>query len=318
MESRREFLKSGMFFAAAGTFGAGLASCPSPGRDAATRFDDSLSVLISDLHVGGTAYCGKYQEPKLQAVVAAILAMDPLPRNVVCFGDIAWTAGWRLDYQRSKPILQRLVDAGIRLSMTMGNHDRRSHFLESWPEYAKSSPVPGRIASVVPLAHADIVLLDALKGGDDRGEREMGPVEGSIGPEQFEWFKEWMGKAKRPFFLGTHQCSDLDEGKALIDAMAQHPLAAGWLHGHDHMWLSWSRAAWRRRRMIPILTLPSTGHWGDIGYVLFRTTPDMAVAELVQSDYFFSTPVPAEKRPRMWDLRIEDNRGSRMRFSLNG
>ena len=72
-------------------------------------YDDSLTVLISDPHVGGTSYCQKYQADRLRKVVGEILAMDPLPRRVLCFGDLAWTAGWRLDYQFSKPILQPLM-----------------------------------------------------------------------------------------------------------------------------------------------------------------------------------------------------------------
>ena len=308
---RREFIKFGGLFAAAG-----VAGCRSLFTASAKDYDDSLTVFISDLHVGGTERSDKYQESALRRAVAEILRMDPLPRRVVCFGDIAWLTGLRPDYQRSKPILQQLVDAGIDLKMTMGNHDRRSTFLELWPEYAKSSPVPGRIVSVIPLQHADLVLLDALKGSDDRGERDMGPVDGTIDPAQLEWFESWVAQAKRPFFIGTHQCSDLRlEGKSLAQRTLKSPFAAGWIHGHDHRWAQDFRIeSWRSTRTLPILTLPSTGHWGDIGYVRFRTSPGQALAELVQYDFYFPKPVEASKRPASWDLWVADNRDKKMHF----
>ena len=304
--SRRGFLGGAAAFAAAG--------CRSMFSGSASDYDESLSVLISDLHVGGTSYCQKYQEGRLRKVVAEILAMDPLPKRVLCFGDVAWTAGWRLDYQRSKPILQMLVDAGVDLKITMGNHDRRSHFLESWPEYAVSSPVPGKIVSVVPLADADFVLLDTLKGDDNRGERQMGPVEGVLDGAQLEWLEDWMRKARRPFFLGAHHFDDLCvEGKGILARMCEaSPYATAWVHGHAHSWRSVARvASWRQPRMLQVLTLPSTGHWGDIGYVTFRTSPDGACAQLHQDDFFFSTP---EGRPPFWRHRVAENDGAKAHF----
>ena len=312
--NRRDFVRLGGLFAAASAGG-----CRTLFTASAGDYDENLTVFISDLHVGGTETSGKYQESALRRAVAEILSMDPLPRRVVCFGDIAYLTGLAPDYRRSKPILQQLVDAGIDLKMTMGNHDRRSAFLESWPEYAKSSPVPGRIVSVIPFPQADLILLDALKGADDRGERDMGPVDGTIDPAQLEWFEKWIAQAKRPFFIGTHQCSDLRlEGKSLAQRTLASPFAAGWIHGHDHQWVQEFRIeSWRSTRTLPVLTLPSTGHWGDIGYVLFRTSPGQAVAELVQNDFYFPKPVDdLAKRPAAWDLRVADNRGRKMHFKL--
>ena len=310
--SRRGFL-GGALAAFAATGG-----CRSFFSGAPRDYDDSLTVLISDLHVGGTSYCQKYQEGRLQKVVAEILAMDPLPRHVLCFGDVAWTAGWRLDYQRSKPILKLLVDAGIDLKITMGNHDRRSHFLESWPEYATTSPVPGKIVSVVPLADADFVLLDTLKGTDSRGEREMGPVDGILDGAQLEWLEDWMKKAHRPFFLGAHHFDDLRiEGKGIITRMYDaSPYATAWIHGHAHIWRSGARVAgWSGARMLQVLTLPSTGHWGDIGYVTFRTSPKGACAQLHQDDFYFNTP---DGRPPFWRSRIAENDGAKVHFAFRG
>ena len=106
----------------------------------ACRHDASLVALISDLHINGLkaefpAHC--YEEECLRKTVAAILALDPLPANVVCFGDIAYHWGQPEDYPLVASILKPLEDAGIKLTLGMGNHDRRDNFLAQWPEYAK-------------------------------------------------------------------------------------------------------------------------------------------------------------------------------------
>ena len=61
-------------------------------------FDESLAVFLSDVHVNGLEELdGKKISPMarnyLAATVAEILRMNPLPRNVFIFGDLAHAAG---------------------------------------------------------------------------------------------------------------------------------------------------------------------------------------------------------------------------------
>ena len=307
---RRGFLRE----MAGASVTATLAGCATSAATA--RFDNALSVFISDLHIGGANPKLDYTHDKLTRVVDEILAMRPLPARVVCFGDIALSYGLAADYATSKPMLQRLVDAGIELYLTMGNHDRRSNFLKYWPAYGKDQQVPGRFARVISLGDADIVLLDTLKGTDTRGERDMGPVEGTIDPAQLKWFEDFVAKAKRPFFVGSHQFRDLYiDGEKPIARAAKSNFFSGWIHGHDHSWCSSPHvASWKQRLIFPVLTLPSTGLWGDIGYVIFRTDAEGATASLVQSDFFFNTPTAHVPRPRYWDVRTRENQGRTMRF----
>ena len=273
-------------------------------------------MFISDLHVGGANPTYGYTHEKLTHVVDEILAMRPLPTRVVCFGDIGLSYGLEADYAASKPMLQRLVDAGIALHLTMGNHDRRSNFLKYWPEYGKNQLVSGRFTSVVSLGTADLVLLDTLKGSDTRGEKDMGPVEGTIDPAQLKWFEDFVAQAQRPFFVGSHQFRDLYiNGAKPIARAAKSDFFSGWIHGHDHAWCSDFRVtSWKNRTIAPVLTLPSTGLWGDIGYVVFRTDADGATASLVQNDFFFNTPAAHVPRPHYWDVRMRENQGRTMRF----
>lgn len=281
--------------------------------------DDNLSVFISDLHVGGANKDLAYTGPRLEKVVDEILAMSPRPKRVVCFGDIALSYGLAADYAASRPTLKRLEAAGIDLHLTMGNHDRRSGFLKYWPEYGERALVPGRFAQVISLGSADLVLLDTLKGSDDRAEDSMGPVEGTIDPAQLSWFDKFVSEAKRPFFVGSHQFRDLFiDGEKPISRAAKSEFFSGWIYGHDHSWCpDLSVASWRRHLICPTLALPSTGLWGDIGYVVFKTDSTGATASLVQSDFYFQTPTAHAVRPRQWDVRTRENQGKSVRFALN-
>ena len=299
------------FIAMAAATGAGCNSLWMAGGQ-----DDSLSVFISDLHVGGANKKLEYTGPRLEKVVDEILAMSPRPKRVVCFGDIALSYGLAADYAASRPILKRIEAAGIDLHLTMGNHDRRSSFLKYWPEYGEKPLVPGRFTQVISLGSADLVLLDTLKGADDRAENSMGPVEGTIDSAQLAWFEKYVSGAKRPFFVGSHQFRDLYiDGEKPIARAAKSEFFSGWIYGHDHSWCpDVSVASWGKHLICPTLALPSTGLWGDIGYVVFKTDADGATAELVQSDFYFQTPTAHAVRPRLWDVRTRENQGKKMRF----
>ena len=302
------------FIAGALCVGAGVAGCRSLSRTDGP--DENLSVLISDLHVGGVNKKFAYTKPRLEKVVDEILAMRPLPKRVICFGDVGLSYGLAADYAASRPILQRLVDAGVDLHLTMGNHDRRSAFLQYWPEYGQHALVPGRFTQVVSLGSADLVLLDTLKGTDDRAENDMGPVEGTIDPAQLAWFETFVAEAKRPFFVGSHQFRDLYiEGAKPIARAAKSAFFSGWIYGHDHSWCpDIAVASWGKRRIYPTLALPSTGLWGDIGYVVFRTDADGATAKLAQRDFYFPTPTAHAVRPRFWASRVQENQDKSTRF----
>ena len=82
----------------------------------------------------------------------------------------------------------------------------------------------------------------------------------------------------------------------------------------------WHHEGWGKdAREFRTLCLPSTGHWGDIGYVVFRTSPGRAVAELYQDDYFFPSPPGPGKwspdvRSPVWDRIVAENRGQTMHW----
>ena len=99
-------------------------------------FDDSLAVFLADSHVCDDAVLSRwaYTCDELDRRIAEVLAMHPLPRNVVVFGDLVLDTGKARDYDAVRRKLRLLVDAGIRLTLGVGNHDRRLPFWDAFPE----------------------------------------------------------------------------------------------------------------------------------------------------------------------------------------
>ena len=95
------------------------------------RFDEDAVILISDMHVLPNGHTPDY----LTRVVNEILAMNPLPRNVIGLGDLANLYGHVEDYECARQLFAPLEEAGINLTLGMGNHDRRENFARVFPDF---------------------------------------------------------------------------------------------------------------------------------------------------------------------------------------
>lgn len=266
-------------------------------------YDENLVALLSDTHIPGTN-ASEYQRHEMAKTVADILTLRPLPKNLIIFGDFAYLVGLKDDYAAAKKLIEPLVSADIQITIAMGNHDRREPFLEIFPEYAKTTKVPGRIVSIVPTPHADFIMLDTC---------QEGPVEGKLSAEQNAWLAETLKTSPKPVFVGSHHpLEEIGIGKML----ANSPSVVGYIHGHDHRWLkTWIMRSWSSQYRLRTLCLPSTGHWGDIGYTLLRLQPDRCVAELRQRDFFFPKPAAKpQEAPPEWAINVAENRNQTCTF----
>jgi len=165
--------------------------------------DENLSVFFSDIHISGENIPGQptYQNQILDKAIDQVLAMRPRPKRVVVFGDIALWEGFPEDYAVAVRKLRRITDAGIELTVTTGNHDRRRVMSAAFPEQLAKSPVPGRFASVVDLGTCDLLLLDIEPFSS---KSAWNNVYGTVDKGQFDWVIETARTAKRPFLLGAH------------------------------------------------------------------------------------------------------------------
>ncbi|MBR3223047.1 MAG: metallophosphoesterase [Kiritimatiellae bacterium] len=305
--TRRGFLTAAGGMVASTAVPAFAKDRPAAFRKGARRFDPSFVALISDLHVNGLkdevpTHC--YEEVCFRKTVDAILALDPLPANVVCFGDIAYHWGQPEDYPLVASLLKPLTDAGIKLTLGMGNHDRRDNFLAQWPEYAKTSPVPGRIVSKVELPHVDLLMLDTLNALEVEKKKPSKP--GELDNAQREWLRETLKAATKPVLTCAHHKPNEDKVK-LAKLLLESVACKGHIHGH---WHKWARDAmhdgWNPQHVKPYVGLPSTGHWGDIGFATMRTFPDRVEITNHQDDFFF-TGGPGDGQPMRDDIVREQN-----------
>lgn len=282
-----------------------------PKRDK-RRVDPSKVVLISDIHICGEFKDGKpfkypYNPTSLNLRIDEILALKPLPANVIVFGDVAWDYGLEEDYRYAAKLLKPLEEAGIKVTLALGNHDRRAPFFKVFPEYAQTTPVPGRAVSVVSLPDVDIVMLDSLAELPDLKPKQKTTVSGHVDDAQIAWLKEYLAKADRPVILGSHH--PLKEMPALSDVITGSEKVAGYIYGHNHMWNK-GVAILRPRKgthMVPTIGLPAT-FYGDIGFAVMTADAKGATLEFTSQGFWWPQPVenpPAEWLQRQKDLKNE-------------
>ena len=321
--NRREFVKG---FATASAALVGFGGCAMMPGFGLLRKDKSLIAILSDCHVGNWN-SPEYQGVKFAECIARVLALDPLPSKMFVLGDLAYLWGRKEDYELSRRLLQPVIDAGIEITIGMGNHDRRENFLERWPEYADRSPVPGRIVSKVHGVHFDYIMADTL---DQPTETDKWITPGTLDDSQREWLKAECAAAKRPLLVMAHHpagelgvpgkgdtsVSAREFGSLIMGTKDEPTSCCGYIHGHDHRWyVTRSLRSWGEGRIGQTAALPSTGHWGDIGYCLLREHPDRAELSLIQYDYFSPAPPSADATPNpAWQAIVRDNDGKRCTF----
>ncbi len=276
-----------------------LAACAAAGAAGDVPLDQNLVALFADLHITTDAK-NPHQREGFSTCVRDVLALNPRPAHVLFYGDLSFNHGDTNDYRLLKELVKPLEDAGVRWWACFGNHDRRGSFLSVFPERKEAAPlVPDRMASVVSTPYADFILLDSCLEG---------PVNGGLDDAQRAWLERTLAKATKPVFVGAHH--PIKE-TGVADLLASGNVRAAYLYGHNHKWLQQSEAG------VETLCLPSTGHWGDIGYVLVKLSSEEAVFTLHQRDCYAPRPAakPEDIKPE-WKERVRKNDGSQWHFSL--
>ena len=261
---------------------------------------DATTILMGDIHISGDF--NEQGKPKhypynpicFEQQAREILAMRPLPKNLIILGDVAWDHGLEEDYRYAAELLRPLEEAGIKVTLGLGNHDRRDAFFKAFPQYAKTTPVAGRAVSVVKLPDVDFVMLDSLTEKPDLKPRQSTTVSGTISDEQIEWLKGYIAKSDRPVILGAHH--PLNELHNLTKMLVDSPTVAAFIYGHVHIWNK-SVSIIRPREpqhMLPTVALPAT-FYGDIGFAVMHSTPQ--AVEFEYSSKGFWWPQPKENPP---------------------
>lgn len=270
---------------------------------------DATTILMGDIHISGDF--NEQGKPKhypynpicFEQQVREILAMRPLPRNLIILGDVAWDHGLREDYEYAARLFRPLQEAGIRITMAMGNHDRRAPFFEVFGEYRTQTKVKGRVVSVVELPDVDFVVLDSLDELPNLKRGQSTTVSGKMDDEQIKWLESYLATTKRPVILSAHH--PLGEMSNLEAVIAKSPAVVAYIYAHVHVWNKGVRIIRPRdpERMVPHISLPST-FYGDIGYAVMRTTKEEAVITYSSNGFWWAQPV--ENPPKVWAQRVAD------------
>jgi len=266
--------------------------------------DPNLVALISDIHVALPFSEQKYRTGReyphvnatIQKFVSEILALRPLPANVIALGDISLAFAEHKEYVLCRQFLKPLEDAGIKVTHAMGNHDRVDEFLAAYPEYKGRGGFEKKLVSEVSTPHADFILLDSHVEcvEKDRGKYPACTGRG-LGEKQIAWLKDRLASTDKPTFVcAHHQAGELGISKLIARART----VFGYLHGHHHHWMSNYIMDDYGKNAKDVLQfgLPSFGLDNDVGYGLMRIGKGQAEVSCVARDFYF--PLPAEFRPQ--------------------
>lgn len=207
--------------------------------------DPNCWALLADVHIRAdrqTPHRGVLPAEKLAAVVARVVAEDPLPFGAIICGDCAYMQGEVDDYRVLGELIAPLADAGMAVYLLLGNHDHREHLHEALPGAAPAgdSAVESRHVAVVESTHADLFLLDSL----DRTDH----TPGLLGDRQRAWLAEQLdARIDRPAIVLAHHYLNHGEGDtrittglqdtgALLEILLPRRRVKAFFFGHSHRW----------------------------------------------------------------------------------
>ncbi len=232
-QSRRSFLQ------------AGAAAALAPWGITAAAQTPPWFAMLADSHIDADStktVRGISMAENLEKVVAEILAEPSLPEFAFVNGDCAFNVGLKADYATLRPLVQPLLDAGVPIHLTMGNHDDRGPFYELFPE-AKDQPATAikRQVGTVESTHAFWIFIDTLQ--------VVNKVTGEVGAEQRQWISAEIDRAAaagKPVILVGHHypqlrpqapgkpISGLADTAEFLSLLRSKPAVKAYIFGHSH------------------------------------------------------------------------------------
>lgn len=237
-------------------------------------------ALLSDTHIAAdpaTMGRGINMVSHLQQAVREVNALASRPQAVIFNGDCAYLHGKKEDYATFAQCVEPLMSAGQTVHMTMGNHDERETFYETFRSQRPEQPaVISRHVSLIETPHANLFLLDSLK--------QVNVVTGELGEAQRTWLAQILdAHADKPAVLMAHHTLQLTpppEGKAwggiadtaeFLDLIRARKHVKAYVFGHSHRWSQ------TREGDLNLINLPAVAYVFDqkqpSGWTLAQITP---------------------------------------------
>ena len=161
-----------------------------------------------------------------------VIGLNPRPANLIINGDCALSRGTEAEYKEFLRLIEPIRKAGIKVHITIGNHDTREKLWELLPSLKKAQI--GIHADVIELPNANIFLLDSGR-------------KGVLGETQLDWLAQQLDKRDDKSALifahfnvlpnrGVRPIRGMMDGEVLLKLLAQKKHAKGYIHGHTHEW----------------------------------------------------------------------------------
>ena len=209
-----------------------------------------LVAQITDIHLGFEPdNPGEFNRQRLDATLAALTALDPLPDMMLATGDLVD----RGDTGSYRCLREAFAGLPFPVHFALGNHDIRRNFAEVFPEAAL---VDGFLQYVIETGPLRLVVLDTL---------EEGRHGGSFCERRARWLRERLDEAPdRPTLIVLHHppvevgiaWMNTDPGEPwvhrLADCLRGRRNVIGLVCGHVH------RAIVTRWADVIVATCPST------------------------------------------------------------
>ncbi len=242
--------------------------------------NDTLRLaLLSDTHIPEdreNVYRGFYPYRDLRTGVEQI-RKAPLDMGIIT-GDLARLEGKPGDYAALKGLLDPLA-AKMPVTMALGNHDVRDHFLAVFPETpGERAAVEGKYVQVVEHPAMRLILLDSLV------YTNQSPALGLLGKMQRNWLSQYLeDHTDKAVFLFLHHTLDDSDG-ALADAdrflriLKPHKHVKAVFYGHSHVY------KYEEQDGLHLINLPAMGYnfrdEDPVGWVEAGLTPEKGMFRL--------------------------------------
>lgn len=301
--TRRKFL-SGMLASSAAAMLPSSAWAADEAKSGQKQLDPNSWALFSDIHISedrAGKNRGVCMGDHLQAAIADVLRQPELPSRILINGDLALNSGKSGDYGVLLDLLKPAREAGIAVTLGLGNHDHRERFYAAFAD-AKASepPVEDHHVSALDTPHASLLLLDTLEATNK--------TPGLLGKAQIEWLDaELKKRADKPAVVMAHH--NLDHGKStkvagiqdttdFLACLAKHKHVRGYIFGHLHRWEPGKDSG------LDVLNLPAVAYVFDnkqpSGWTLARFSPHGLTMTLKSLDPMH--PKHGEKVEWVWPM----------------
>ena len=165
-------------------------------------------------------------------------------------GDCAFLEGRSDDYKTLGELIKPVVEAGVPVHLTLGNHDERTQIQTGLASVFEASSnhsqrgtvterpkIEGKLASKIGGRYCDWYLLDSLEATNS--------TPGSIGEEQMAWLDQSLKSSpNRPALVmvhhnpqptGTLKISGQKDTESLSSVLERHRQVKALFFGHTHV-----------------------------------------------------------------------------------